>query len=293
MGDSEKKVQSAVVSVVTISRTPGSLGDAVAEELAQRLGYRLVGRMELLELATSSGVADRTLERSPELRERSPSFWERFNEDRRRNASVLRLVVTQLAAQDNVVIVGLGAGLLLRGLGNVLCAQVVAPVPVRLERIMVSGHGEHPGPVSRERARELLRNADRDAAGYLRYLHNVDWLDASLWDLVINTGRFSVPAAVEILASVVESRALSMSVEDQARLANMLLATRVEAAILSSAHAWVSGLKVTVDSGRVRISGEVLSEEDQETVEQLVSEVEGVTEVECDLRIQPPPLAGI
>src|SRR5919201_7124638 len=156
------------MGVITISRVPGSSGDMLARALAERLQYRLVDRAELVGLAETVGGADVAWERSPELRERSPSFWERLNEERRRYASVLRRVTTHLAEQDNVVIAGLGAGQLLKGLGNVLRVQVVAPIEVRIERLMERGFDEVPGPMSREKARDLIRQRDRESNGYMR-----------------------------------------------------------------------------------------------------------------------------
>src|SRR5215471_19339903 len=164
------------MAVITISRHPGSLGDTVARAIAERLHYRLVERGELVQLAERIGGSDVAWDRAPELRERSPSFWERLNEERRRYASVLRRVTTQLAEDDDVVIVGLGSGQLLKGLGNVLRLQIIAPMDVRLERVMERGFDDIAGPLSRDRARELIRNMDRESVGYMRYLFNIDWL---------------------------------------------------------------------------------------------------------------------
>src|SRR5213594_4227854 len=128
------------MAVITISRHPGSLGDTIARALAERLHYRIVERHELIRLAERIGGSDVAWERAPELGERSPSFWERLNEERRRYASVLRRVVVNLAEQDNVVIVGLGSGQLLKGMGHVLGLQIVSPLEVRLQNIMAEGH---------------------------------------------------------------------------------------------------------------------------------------------------------
>ncbi|HYY89591.1 MAG TPA: cytidylate kinase-like family protein, partial [Chloroflexota bacterium] len=228
------------MGVVTISRVPGSSGDILARALAERLQYRLVDRRELVQLAETVGGADVAWERSPELRERSPSFWERLNEERRRYASVLRRVTTHLAGQDRVVIVGLGAGQMLRGLGNVLRVQVVAPMEVRLERVMERGFDDIAGPLSRERARDLIRQRDRESTGYMRYLFNIDWMDPQYWDLVINTGRFEVPQAVEVIAGIIESGMLEPSAADRQRLENLVLASRVEASVLSDPSVWVN-----------------------------------------------------
>src|SRR5689334_24856667 len=118
------------MAVITISRHPGSLGDTLARAIAERLNYRLVERAELIRVAERIGGTDVAWDRAPELRERSPSFWERLNEERRRYASVLRRATTQLAEEDDVVIVGLGGGQLLNGLSNVLHLQFMPPVHV-------------------------------------------------------------------------------------------------------------------------------------------------------------------
>src|SRR5919201_3847329 len=231
------------MAVITISRHPGSLGDTIARALAERLRYRLVERGELVRLAERIGGPDVAWDRAPELRERSPSFWERLNEERRRYASVLRRVTTHLAEEDNVVIAGLGAGQLLKGLGNVLRLQIIAPMDVRIERVMERGFDDTPGPMSRDRARDVIRHTDREASGYMRYLFNIDWMEPQHWDLVINTGRFTVPEAVEILASIAESSLLEPSAADHQRLANLVLASRVEASVLGDPSVWVNGLR--------------------------------------------------
>jgi cytidylate kinase len=281
------------MAVITISRHPGSLGDTVARALAERLHYRLVERAELVKLAERIGGTDVAWDRSPELRERSPSFWERLNEERRRYASVLRRVTTDLAEEGDVVIVGLGGGQLLKGLGNVLRLQIIAPMDVRTERVMQRGFDDVPGPLSRDKARDLIHKSDRDSSGYMRYLFNIDWMDPQHWDLVINTGRFSVEEVLDIITSVVESGALEPSALDRQRLANLALASRVEATVLGDPTVWVNSLKVVAQEGRVRIEGEVITEEDRDAVEQVVRTIDGVRLVENDLRVQPPPLTGM
>jgi cytidylate kinase len=281
------------MAVITISRHPGSLGDTVARALAERLHYRLVERGELVRLAERIGGPDIAWERSPELRERSPSFWERLNEERRRYASVLRRVTTYLAEEGDVVIVGLGGGQMLKGLGNVLRLQIIAPMDVRMERVMERGFDDVAGPLTRDRARDLIRSSDRDANGYMRYLFNIDWMDPSNWDLVVNTGRFSVDQVLDIVEAVVLSGALEPTPLDRQRLSNLALASRVEATVLGDPTVWVNGLKVVAQDGRVRIEGEVITEEDRDAVEQVLRQIEGVRVIENDLRVQPPPLTGM
>src|SRR5919204_493633 len=97
------------------------------------------------------------------------------------------------------------AGQVLKGLKNVLRLQIIAPMDVRLERVMERGFDDVAGPLSRDQARDLIRHNDREAGGYMRYLFNIDWMEPQHWDLVINTGRFAVDEVVEMVAAMVES----------------------------------------------------------------------------------------
>jgi len=111
--------------------------------------------------------------------------------------------------------------------------------------------------------------------------------------MVLNTGRFSVAESVEIVAAIVESGTLEPSTLDRQRLQNLALASRVETTVLGDPGVWVNGLKVVAQDGRVRIEGEVITEEDRDAVEQVVQAIDGVRQVDNDLRVQPPPLTGM
>ena len=76
-------------------------------------------------------------------------------------------------------------------------------------------------------------------------------------------------------------------------VAGLEYAAEVEATVLGDPTVWANGLKVVAQDGRVRIVGEVFTEEDREAVEQIVRAIEGVRHVENDLRVQPPPLTGM
>jgi osmotically-inducible protein OsmY len=102
-----------------------------------------------------------------------------------------------------------------------------------------------------------------------------------------------VSEVVEMVTAIVGSGMLEPSTLDQQRLANLALASRVESTVLSDPTVWVNGLKVVAQEGRVRIEGEVITEEDRDAVEQIVRGLDGVRQTENELRVQPPPLTGM
>lgn len=279
------------MAVITISRQDGSLGDAIGRSLAERLNYRFLDNGTVIEEARKyGGEIDST---APEIEEKQPTFWERLNEERRRHTTMVRSAVYGLARQDNLVIVGLGGVSLLRDLNHALKVLTIAPQNVRIERVSKMGTLERPGPVDADHAAQLVRRSDRQRAGYLRYMFNVEWLDPQLHDLVINTGTVSMDFAVDLLAHMAQRPELQANPESHDHLENLALAGRVEAALVNNAGIWIHGLRVTADRGKVIITGEVISDDDRDVAEETAREVEGTREVGNELRIQPPPLTGI
>ena len=77
--------------VVTVTRQIGSEGDAIGRALAERLGFRFLDRMNLVETMRAYGAEVEPT--APEIQEKQPTFWERLNEERRRHTIMLRSAV--------------------------------------------------------------------------------------------------------------------------------------------------------------------------------------------------------
>src|SRR5262249_10855683 len=161
-----------------------------------------------------------------------------------------------------LVIVGLGGVSLLRDLSHVLKVLTVAPMDVRVDRVSRMGTLDRPVPVDRDQAARLVRRSDRQREGYLRYMFNIEWLDAQIHDVIINTGTLSMDTVVDALAHVAQRPELRPSPESTDHLENLALASRVEAALVNNAGIWIHGLRVSADRGKVTITGEVITDDD-------------------------------
>lgn len=115
------------------------------------------------------------------------------------------LVIRGLAQEGNVLLVGRGAQVLLRDNPIALHVQLVAPQAHRVEAIMADLG------LSKRAAQSRIRMSDRARADYLRRYHNIDWLDATLYHLVINTMLVSPTTAVTLI--VAANRALAPAAE--------------------------------------------------------------------------------
>ena len=105
------------------------------------------------------------------------------------------LVIRGLAREGNVLIVGRGGQVMLKNRDDILHVQVVAPL---LQRIQVILDRES---LSWREAQSRVRASDRARYDYVRRYHNADWLDSSLYHLVINTGRVPIPSAVDLIVT--------------------------------------------------------------------------------------------
>jgi cytidylate kinase len=110
-----------------------------------------------------------------------------------------RSVIAEYATQGQVIIVGRGGQMILRRQPGVLHVQVIARFETRVFNII-----QREGVKWREAAHRV-RAADEQRAGYLRRFYNTDWLDSSLYDLVINTDRIPCDAAVDLVVQAAQA----------------------------------------------------------------------------------------
>ncbi len=102
-------------------------------------------------------------------------------------------VIRGLAHEGNVLILGRGGQALLRNHPGALHVQTVAPLARRL-KVVRSRYG-----VSEREALQRVRASDRARSDYLRRYHDVDWLDPTLYHLVVNTANVPAPTTVKLI----------------------------------------------------------------------------------------------
>ena len=272
------------MAVITFSREAHSGTQDLARLLAQRLGYRYVGRDELTEAVAARGGVQRVPQTS-ESEGRALSRWEQFGEqltgDRATYVASLKAVITDLALADNVVIVAHGAGQFLGDMRGVVRVFVVAPREDRLARLASEGVEDA------DQARRLIDQQDRESADYLRYLFGIDWLDPHAWDLVINTGRANINAVLDMLAHYTSALIRDEAEHDQ--LARRQLAGHIEQALLGDQSLGVDKLSVqVVETGKLVLEGEALAREDRQRAEVIARALAPDTEVDNRIVVHPP-----
>lgn len=189
------------MGIVTISRQLGAGETAVAPALAKRLGWDIADQSIMNREAEITGLS---LPRALRWDEHDPSFIDRLHGQGPEFAAFVgssRQVMQELAARDNMVIIGRGGNLLLRGHPNTLHIRLIADMPYRVKRVMeVRWIDEHP-------AREVIAKNDANAAHFYRSIFRADPNDPMLYDMVIRTDIVGIERVVDLLASYFEHAA--------------------------------------------------------------------------------------
>jgi cytidylate kinase len=199
---------------ITISRQYGSYGDAVAELLCAKLGYRILDRNLMRILAAEAGLQPRKVADLSEDQYRARTLVERFLENaapsprnpltyaeyvaasaRVHSAEELVIQLIRVAYEKgNVVVVGRGGQVVLRDKPDVLHVRLVAPLEVRIRRHQIRAG------LTVEAAREEVLERDQASAQFVKRYHGVDVADPTLYDLIINTGKLPWEAAADLIA---------------------------------------------------------------------------------------------
>lgn len=232
------------MAVITISRQMASHGCEIAAQVAKALGFRFVDREIIHRAAGSAGVpkvaleeiafegrrnvVDRVLQAvdAMPLVPSTAEAWRReaassvrqpfggifspavpaFGVTLKDYVEIIEMVMRDLAEAGQVVILGRGGQAILREMPNALHVQVVAPFEHRVRTLVQRDGIEESEAVTRIRASDGAR---RD---YLRRYHRVEWLDPTLYDLVINTSKIPSAPAAQL---IVDTNRLSPGLRDE------------------------------------------------------------------------------
>ena len=273
--------------VVTLSHEIGAGGPEIGQKLAERLSLHYVDQELISQAALRYGLRE---EKLSSLDESKPSLLERFDAETRRYLTVLQTVLYEFAEKDRVVLMGRAGQWLLRGIPHVLRVRVMAPFDLRVKHLgkrLSVQMGEHTNP---RMVHDMARRDDTEKAGRMRYLHEVDVRDPALYDLVINTEKLSIDAAVELIAGVLQRPDMATTPASQQIVADRALASRVQVALAT--HPETRRYRITVEAkaGVVTLEGTVAMDEAVELARGVVG-VDDVKTQQVDIPPVPPFLA--
>ena len=270
------------MSILTVSHEIGGGGPEIGQKVAEQLGYHYVDQELISDAALRYGVLE---EKLSSLDESKPSLFERFDAETRRYITVLQTAVFEFAEQDRVVLMGRAGQWLLRGLPHVLRIRVMAPFDRRVKRLAKKLSGQMGEQTNPRTVQDMARRDDQEKLGRMRYLYEVDLRDPSLYDIVVNTDKLSIDAAVELVAATLQRPELATTPDAQQLVSDRALASRVQVALATNPETRKYRITVEAKNGLVTLEGTAAMDEAVD----VARSVRGVRDVKTQ-QVEVPPI---
>ena len=193
-------------TIVTIGRQFCSKGNEIGQALSVRLGIPYYDDFILEKAAADHGIPVACAEQYDE-KPASPfeqsvamaSFFystaETMATTQEQLSQAQRRTILELAEQGPCIIVGRCANYILRDHPSVLDVFIFASREMR-ERTLMERFGKTEGE-----ARRMLRRIEKERGTYYKINTGRDWQNPDNYDLMLDSGRFGLERAVDILAA--------------------------------------------------------------------------------------------
>lgn len=263
--------------VVAMTHEMGSLAKDVALQLAAELSLSVMRHEVVEHVADRMHVHTSVISR---LREGKAGLVERLRTDERSVAVYTAEEVFELADRGDVVLRGWGATRWLRPVPHVLCVRITRSLDKRVEWVM-----EHLEIDDAEFARAEVLRSDHAHAARMHQQFGVTWGDPLLYDLILNTDRFSVDSCVQLIRQALARPEFAETPQSRAKLHNMTLQAHARAALKADPATRDVDITLEADGGHMVLRGIVISADEHAHAASVVAAVPGVASVENQLRL--------
>jgi len=190
--------------VITVSISPGSLGNKIAQELATQMEFDFFNREIIREVAESAHFSASTIDH---LEKERPSGIGDFLDSLVKKDYVwpglylehLTKIVHAISQQGHAVIVGRGVNYIIPW-DERLAVRTVAPLEKRVENIA------REFDVSLKEAEERVERREARRKEFVKKSFNADIDDPLHYDLVLNTGAITIEDAVAAIMALYSKR---------------------------------------------------------------------------------------
>jgi cytidylate kinase len=259
--------------IITISRQLGSLGDEIAKAVADKFGYEYIEKSKISKVLSDQGFSAPEVEKYDE---KKPSVWQSLSMQKTRFSHLIQAAVYELAAYENVMIVGRGGQTILKDFPGTLHIRIIAPFETRLSRLIEQKQCDE------KDAQRIIRQSDRDSSGYISAYFDADWDDRDLYDLVINTRTMSLDTCVSTITCAVDADEFKKSSQPFEKFKDLALTHKAQAFLLGIPRVGVTN--VSVEKGVANLSGLARTSEAIEECERALLNIKGITKVNNQMK---------
>lgn len=266
------------MAIINISRQPYSSGDEIAQEVAEKLNYKLINKHII-----NDKIKEFHCDFSDELHdladEKKPGLFKTFFKNPQVYNSLLQTILFEEASFDNVVIKGRG-GQYFMDYPYILNVRIVAPFEERCSEME-----KQEGLKDHHIAEKLLESKDHEREAFINYIYKKDIFQADVYDLIFNHHKLDTDVIVSTILEYAKKLHIANPVGgfEKDLLKRLSLEKRVEASIRKEIPEHVH-LKIECKKlGNIKISGFVSDEIERNNIFKLAQKCHGVDFVDNDL----------
>lgn len=235
------------MAILTVSRQVASLGDELCKSIAARLGYRFVSRKDIERKILSLGFPKFKLEK---FDERKPGFLSSLTSERDEYLDYLQLAILESAADDNCVIIGRGAFIILKDLPNHISLKFVSDKKIRISRY----ESEH--NCSKRVAEKNVNEIDANRDGFNKSFFNFDINNPAMFHLVVNTGLIETEAITLCIETIVKAAVSPQKTLDgHEMIKNQLLVQKIVNLLKYKHGLEIKFLRTEIDGAKIVLHG--------------------------------------
>ncbi len=264
------------MAILTVSREYGSGGREIGQAVAKLLNYEYINKEKILaDIRVIEGK--KWEEWGKDLDEHCPTVWEKYDWSFRGFGALLQSHILNYALKDRVVIMGRGGNFLLKDVPYALRIRVVAPIEMRVERLMKRE------TVDRDTAHWLAEKTDRERACLIHLLYGKHWDDYAEYDMVFDTGGKTLEEIITIVKDMLLDKEKFNTEEARKNLQILAVAAKVKAGILTNPSFFIPTLDVYHDGKSLVLRGVIHNPKEHKRIEDEAKILAGDVPIKCEL----------
>jgi len=260
--------------IVLISSSPHGWGGKLARNLAQKTGWPLYSRDQVVEKAHETGIRLSRLETSII---KPPVISEKLAREKNLYLALVTKILCETATDGNLIYYGRAGHLLSPGVPGFLRVGLASTLEMRIERAMEQLK------LPQEKAREYLEKLDEDIRKWIHYVHQETSQSPLSYDLFLNLQYISLENASSLLFETAMFQEFKLTAENRNKMDARCLAAKATIHLAKKPETLGMDLNVRANDGVVTVTYMPRQEISAKTVSQALSDLHGCRESICTM----------
>lgn len=235
------------MAVITISRQYFSEGHEICKRIAEKTGYKLYDRAAVFQKMIELGCNENKIKYFDEIKPGILPSLSKYNDE---YLYYLRTAVLSIANEDNCVIEGRGAYIILKDIPNHVSARIFELREKRVKNVMKERN------VDEKRAMKILKKADMHQFGFIKHFMHANVFYPMEQNLIINSGLSDVESVADSIIAFAKTYITEeKEKEGKERLEKLLIGQEIVNLLRFIYSVDIDSMKCEVKGGTIYLDG--------------------------------------